>query len=55
LIPVIFDLTFIGCVFHHIDADPHISTLKTLRKLCSARGKLTIFEHNPANPGIRKL
>jgi ubiquinone/menaquinone biosynthesis C-methylase UbiE len=50
-----FDLIFISCVFHHIKADQHISTLKTLRKLCSARGKLAIFEHNPANPITRKI
>jgi len=50
-----FDLIFISCVFHHIEADQHIATLKALKKLCSTRGQVAIFEHNPANPITRKI
>jgi SAM-dependent methyltransferase len=50
-----FDLIFISCVFHHIDTEQHIKTLKTLRHICSPTGQLAIFEHNPANPITRKI
>jgi hypothetical protein len=50
-----FDLIFISCVFHHIDAEQHVATLKTLRHLCSPTGQVAAFEHNPANPITRKI
>ena len=50
-----FDLIFISCVFHHIEPDQHIATLKALRNLCSPRGQVAIFEHNPFNPITRKI
>lgn len=50
-----FDLIFISCVFHHIDAKLHVATLNSLRNLCSATGRVAIFEHNPANPITRRI
>jgi len=50
-----FDLIFISCVFHHIDAKQHVETLNSLRNLCSASGGVAIFEHNPANPFTRRI
>ena len=50
-----FDLIFISCVFHHIDAKQHVATLNSLRNLCSPTGRVAIFEHNPANPITRRI
>jgi ubiquinone/menaquinone biosynthesis C-methylase UbiE len=50
-----FDLIFISCVFHHIDAKQHVTTLNSLRTLCSPTGRVAIFEHNPANPVTRRI
>ncbi len=50
-----FDLIFVSCVFHHIEVEEHVTTLKRLRHLCSPSGQLAIFEHNPANPITRKI
>lgn len=50
-----FDLIFISCVFHHIEAQEHIEILRNLRSLCSPAGQLAIFEHNPVNPVTRKI
>jgi len=50
-----FDLIFISCVFHHIDSEQHVATLKSLRNLCSPTGQIAIFEHNPANPITRRI
>lgn len=50
-----FDLIFVSCVFHHIDAKQHIATLNSLRNLCSPTGRVAIFEHNPANPITRRI
>lgn len=50
-----FDLIFVSCVFHHIDAKHHVATLNSLRNLCSPTGRVAIFEHNPANPITRRI
>lgn len=50
-----FDIIFVSCVFHHIDADNHIETLRRLRHLCSPSGQIIIFEHNPINPITRRI
>jgi SAM-dependent methyltransferase len=50
-----FDLIFVSCVFHHIDVEQHVETLKSLRSLCSPTGQVAIFEHNPANPITRRI
>lgn len=50
-----FDLIFISCVFHHIDAEEHVIILKKLMSLCKPNGQLAIFEHNPVNPVTRKI
>lgn len=50
-----FDLIFISCVFHHIEADEHVAILKNLKNLCASSGTLAIFEHNPVNPITRKI
>ena len=49
-----FDLIFVSCVFHHIHAAAHVSTLENLRSLCSPCGQIVVFEHNPVNPLTRK-
>jgi ubiquinone/menaquinone biosynthesis C-methylase UbiE len=50
-----FDLIFISCVFHHIDSQEHVATLKSLRNICSPTGRVAIFEHNPCNPITRRI
>ncbi len=45
-----YDLIFSACVFHHIDADEHVSILQRLRSALRPEGVLAIFEHNPLNP-----
>lgn len=50
-----YDLIFVSCVFHHIQAASHVKTLEFLRSLCSPCGQIVIFEHNPANLLTRKV
>ena len=50
-----WDLVFSSCVFHHIDADRHVATFASLRRLLSPAGRLVIFEHNPINPVTRYI
>jgi SAM-dependent methyltransferase len=45
-----FDGGFACCVFHHIGADKHLSTLAELRRVIKPGGLLMIYEHNPFNP-----
>ena len=48
-----FDLVFTACVFHHIEADVHVSLLRQLRQTLRPGGFLLLFEHNPWNPLTR--
>jgi SAM-dependent methyltransferase len=50
-----FDLIFSACVFHHIEAVEHVPLLTQLRQLLRPKGRLVIFEHNPANPLTRRV
>jgi SAM-dependent methyltransferase len=50
-----WDLVFSSCVFHHIDADRHIETFASLRRLLAPKGRLVVFEHNPINPVTRYI
>ena len=50
-----YDLIFSACVFHHIDADEHVSILRRLRSALGSDGVLAIFEHNPLNPVTRHI
>lgn len=45
-----FDVIFISCVFHHIDASKHLNLLRECNRVLRKGGKLIIFEHNPWNP-----
>jgi SAM-dependent methyltransferase len=45
-----FDIAYAMCVFHHIDAQQHISLLSELRRVLKPKGLLFVFEHNPYNP-----
>lgn len=45
-----FDIAFAACVFHHIEADRHVSVLSEIRRVLKPRGKIFVFEHNPLNP-----
>jgi ubiquinone/menaquinone biosynthesis C-methylase UbiE len=44
------DLIFMSCVLHHIEGDEIQATLKELARICSPRGYIVFFEHNPYNP-----
>jgi SAM-dependent methyltransferase len=50
-----FDLIFSACVFHHIDADEHVTLLGRLKRLLKPGGLMAIFEHNPVNPVTRYI
>ncbi len=50
-----FDLIFVSCVLHHIDAHDHKGLLELLRRKCSEVGYIAIVEHNPNNPLTRKI
>lgn len=45
-----FDVVFVACVFHHIDASQHNLFLKEILRVLVSGGILVIFEHNPYNP-----
>lgn len=45
-----FDVVFAACVFHHIDSERHIDTLREIWRVLRGGGKVIIFEHNPLNP-----
>jgi ubiquinone/menaquinone biosynthesis C-methylase UbiE len=50
-----FDLVFIACVMHHIDAQLHYKILKECARVLKKEGYIYIFEHNPGNPFVRKI
>ncbi len=50
-----FDIIFSACVFHHIDANQHVSLFLQLRRLLRPGGVMAIFEHNPINPVTRHI
>ncbi len=50
-----FDLIYVSCVLHHIDASEHVRTLSNLRNLARPGGRICIVEHNPRNPVTRKI
>ena len=49
-----FDIIFVANVFHHMQEELHLTTLKHLKTLLSSTGYIYIFEHNPVNPLTRK-
>jgi SAM-dependent methyltransferase len=50
-----YDLIFSACVFHHIEADEHVTIFRRLRERLAPGGAMVIFEHNPLNPVSRYI
>jgi ubiquinone/menaquinone biosynthesis C-methylase UbiE len=50
-----FDILFIACVFHHINADFHSRALEEILRVLKKNGRIYFFEHNPYNPVTRKI
>jgi len=50
-----FDIVFIACVLHHIDAKQHEKILIDVKRVLKPGGRLYIFEHNPLNPVTRRV
>jgi ubiquinone/menaquinone biosynthesis C-methylase UbiE len=44
------DLIFMSCVLHHLEREEIDLTLAELARICSPRGLIVFFEHNPFNP-----
>ncbi len=44
------DLIFMSCVLHHLEEAEIEATLKELARICSPKGRIVFFEHNPYNP-----
>jgi ubiquinone/menaquinone biosynthesis C-methylase UbiE len=44
------DLVFMSCVMHHLEEADVQSTLSEIARICSPRGIIIFFEHNPYNP-----
>ncbi len=45
-----FDIVFAACVFHHIDTENHLSSLREIYRVLKHGGRFIVFEHNPLNP-----
>ncbi len=45
-----FDVVFASCVFHHIEPQNRLDSLKEIYRVLKQGGKVIIFEHNPLNP-----
>ena len=43
------DLIFMSCVLHHLEEDELEITLRELARICSPKGRIIFFEHNPYN------
>src|SRR5712691_4817153 len=50
-----YDLIVVDNVMHHIPATQRELTVQDLASRLAPRGKLAIFEHNPANPVTRRV
>jgi SAM-dependent methyltransferase len=50
-----FDLTFAICVLHHLEPPERTGFVKELARVTKQSGVVAIFEHNPRNPGTRKV
>lgn len=45
-----FDIAMAANVFHHIDRNDHLETIREISRTLKPGGKLYVFEHNPLNP-----
>lgn len=50
-----FDLSFAICVMHHVPSGEWASFAEEMRRVTRPGGIVAIFEHNPWNPGTRKV
>ena len=50
-----FDLSFAICVLHHVEPPDRDAFVAELARVTAPQGLVVIFEHNPANPGTRKV
>jgi SAM-dependent methyltransferase len=50
-----FDLSFAICVFHHVEPPDRAGFMRELVRVTRPEGIVAIFEHNPNNPGTRKV
>jgi 2-polyprenyl-3-methyl-5-hydroxy-6-metoxy-1,4-benzoquinol methylase len=48
-----YDIVFLANVLHHIEPNDRQDAISHAAELLGRRGKLVIFEHNPANPVTR--
>jgi len=50
-----FDLVFTSCVFHHIEPNHWVESLREIHRVLKPGGEFFFFEHNPWNPVTRKV
>lgn len=50
-----YDVAFVACVLHHVEAADHVRLLGELRRVVRPGGVVMVYEHNPYNPVTRKV